>query len=377
MFLRPAVMSQAIPLEYPLTAAICNRHRAPQSECSCFTPGVRVLRGDLKWVAIETLAVGDEVIGFDDQPISGRRVLRRTAVTKMFRRVADVVRVRTTDGVEMVVTPEQFGQEPLEELARSIQATGGVLEPIVVRPNGNGGWQIVAGERRWRASKIAEMGTIRGIVRDVSDRQMALLSLVENLVRKDLNVAEEGRYLEKLLQEGVSWNEICESLGTERQYLEWKVDVVQRCTDQVVWLIKQGTLSGSMGWRLSKLSANGQARFLREVNQRPMTVQEQIGLVNAIWADENQVEMFPEVKLTEEQVEAARSFQAVLDKAISAAIKLERLEGEKPGTVGTAMATQLDMSVQKIGNLVGRLNAIQRGLQRRQGQMAVAGKEAA
>ena len=99
-----------------------------------------------------------------------------------------------------------FGQDALEELARSIKATGGVLEPILVRPeNGTGTFRIIAGERRWRASRLAGLDTIRCLVTDVDDEKMALLALAENMVREDLTVVEEGRYLRRLLDAGSFW----------------------------------------------------------------------------------------------------------------------------------------------------------------------------
>lgn len=264
----------------------------------------------------------------------------------------------------------EFDQEALEELGRSIVATDGVMEPIVVRPNGNGGYQIVAGERRWRASKIAEMGTIRGIIRDVDDKQMALMSLVENVVRRDLNTAEQGEFLKKLLESGVGWDEICEVVGTERKYLEWKVVIVEKCVSQVVWMVKEGHMSNDVAWGLGKLSQAGQMRFLRTLNRQPMTYQEQLGLVNAMWAEENQAEMFEETKLTEEQVGAAQAFRACLDRAISAAVRLEKLEKANPGTLGLAMATEMDLSIEKMGQLQQRLGGLRRSLQQAKGRMA-------
>ena len=264
-----------------------------------------------------------------------------------------------------------FDQEGLEVLARSIVATRGVLEPIVVRPV-NGRFEIVAGERRWRASKIGGLSTIKAVVRDVDDRAMALEALVENVVRQDLNVAEEGRYLLKLLENGVEWPEICEQLGMERQYLEWKANVVEKCVPEVVWLIQKGQLSGNTGARLAKLTANGQRRFLRVINQEPMTLQEQIGLVNVIWADENQPDLplFEETKLTEEQVQASRSFAGMIDRTIGLCMKLEQMEEKAPGTLAAALATEIDRDIEKMGQLQSRLGKLRAVLQRHNGRKA-------
>lgn len=264
----------------------------------------------------------------------------------------------------------EFNEDRLQELANSI-AQVGLQEPIKVRPNGNGRFTIVMGERRWRAHTLAGLATVKALVEEMDDERMAFLALIENIQRVDLNCGEEGQYLQQLLDQGHTWDKIATTLGKERQYLEWKVDVVNKCVPEIVWLVKQGTLTGHMGWRLSKLSPNGQRRFIQEVNKEPKTLQEQIGLIEAVFATEHEIEMFPEVKLTEEQREAAVNFHAAIDKAIRACEKLEKMEQMGPGTLGAAMATELDLSVQKVGNLTVRLGGIQRSLQRRQGSLAL------
>ena len=93
-----------------------------------------------------------------------------------------------------------FDHEPLEELASSI-ATHGLLQPIVVREGKNGYYKIVAGERRWRASKMAGLSEVPVIIIEADDRKAAELSLIENLQRENLNPLEEAEAYKALIDE--------------------------------------------------------------------------------------------------------------------------------------------------------------------------------
>jgi ParB family transcriptional regulator, chromosome partitioning protein len=97
-------------------------------------------------------------------------------------------------------TRSQMNEEQLSELAASITANG-VVQPILVRPLGGGRFQLIAGERRWRASKLAGKATIPAILRQVSDEQAMEITIVENLQRADLNPMEQARAFERLSRE--------------------------------------------------------------------------------------------------------------------------------------------------------------------------------
>jgi ParB family chromosome partitioning protein len=97
-------------------------------------------------------------------------------------------------------TRSQVDEEQLAELAASIVANG-VVQPILVRPQANGRFQLIAGERRWRASKLAGKETVPAILRQVSDEQAMEITIVENLQRADLNAMEQARAFERLSRE--------------------------------------------------------------------------------------------------------------------------------------------------------------------------------
>ena len=90
--------------------------------------------------------------------------------------------------------------EGIEELAQSIRAQG-VIEPVIVRPRPAGGYEIIAGERRWRAAQRAGLDAVPAIVRDVDDRQAVAMALIENVQREDLGPLEEATALKRLLDE--------------------------------------------------------------------------------------------------------------------------------------------------------------------------------
>jgi ParB family transcriptional regulator, chromosome partitioning protein len=115
----------------------------------------------------------------------------------------------------------EIHQEPLEELAASIKANG-VIEPIIVRPLPPGAvsdarYEIVAGERRWRAAKLAGLTDIPTIVRQLSDKEAIAVALIENIQREDLTAAEEARALQRLIGEySLTHQEVANAVGRSR-----------------------------------------------------------------------------------------------------------------------------------------------------------------
>ncbi|HEX6701734.1 MAG TPA: ParB/RepB/Spo0J family partition protein, partial [Gaiellaceae bacterium] len=104
----------------------------------------------------------------------------------------------------------RFAPEATEGLAGSIRAQG-LLQPVVVRPRPEGGYELIAGERRWRAARQAEVETVPALVREADDRDSLLLALVENVAREQLSAVEEARAYAVLLDEfGLSLGEVAE-----------------------------------------------------------------------------------------------------------------------------------------------------------------------
>src|SRR4051812_22690801 len=107
-------------------------------------------------------------------------------------------------------------EAPLAELAESIKSQG-IMQPILVRPIAAGGYEIVAGERRWRAARLAGLTTVPTLVKDIPDSQALAAALIENIQREDLNPLEEALGIQRLTQEfGLTHQAIAETLGRSR-----------------------------------------------------------------------------------------------------------------------------------------------------------------
>ena len=113
---------------------------------------------------------------------------------------------------------ERFAETELEELAQSIRENG-VVQPIIVRQNGKM-YQIVAGERRWRAAQKAELQKIPAVVRDISDDKMLEIALIENIQRQELNPVEEARAYQKLIDSfGLTQESVAKRVGKTRPFV--------------------------------------------------------------------------------------------------------------------------------------------------------------
>ena len=111
---------------------------------------------------------------------------------------------------------KEFSEEAMRVLADSI-AQHGVLQPLLVRPLLSGGYQIVAGERRWRASRMAGLTTVPALIRELTDSEVMQIALIENLQREDLKPLEEAQGYQALMEEfGFTQDEISKSVGKSR-----------------------------------------------------------------------------------------------------------------------------------------------------------------
>lgn len=160
--------------------------------------------------------------------------------------------------------PEQprkdFDPAALKELAQSLQSNG-LLQPIVVRPNPNPEgprYLLIAGERRWRAAGLLEWETVPAIVhRNISSKDAALLQLLENIVRRNLNPVEEANAYRKMLDEGYHLEEIAETVGKASAVITYRVETVQRLRQEVCDLLAKGHIGWKVARAISTLSHNG------------------------------------------------------------------------------------------------------------------------
>ncbi|MEK6548732.1 MAG: ParB/RepB/Spo0J family partition protein [Nitrospirota bacterium] len=129
-----------------------------------------------------------------------------------------------------------FDEAELEELANSVKAKG-VLQPILVRKLGDGGFELIAGERRWRAAKIAGLKKIPAIIRPATDAEAMEMALIENLQRKDLNPMEAARAYQRLMKEfGLTQEAVSRTLGKERSSIANTVRLLALQSDVQTWV---------------------------------------------------------------------------------------------------------------------------------------------
>jgi ParB family chromosome partitioning protein len=166
----------------------------------------------------------------------------------------------------------------LEELAYSIKAQG-VMQPIVVRPIGKNRYEIIAGERRWRASQQAGLEKIPAIVREVPDEAAIAMALIENIQREDLNPLEEAMALQRLQQEfQLTQAQVAEAVGKSRVTVSNLMRLIGLPED-VKTMLSHGDLEMGHARALLGLPAEQQSEGARHVVARGMTVRQTEAMV--------------------------------------------------------------------------------------------------
>jgi len=168
---------------------------------------------------------------------------------------------------------KKFEEEPLQELANSIKLHG-VLQPILVVER-NGRYLIVAGERRWRASKIAGLKEIPCIVGEFSNSEIKEISIIENLQRKDLTPIEEAKAIKELIDEfGWTQEVVAERLGKSRPAISNTLRLLQ-LAPEVIQMIEEGKLSAGHAKSLVVINDHSaQIKLAKQVDERKLTVRD-------------------------------------------------------------------------------------------------------
>lgn len=138
-----------------------------------------------------------------------------------------------------------FDEEKLSELARSIN-TNGVIQPLIVRESANG-YELVAGERRWRASRQAGLKTVPCIIRNFDDKQNAIVAIIENMQREDLNPIEEALGLKSMTEKyGFTQEQVSASLGRSRTYITNSIRLL-KLPPEIQQYVSSGQMSAAHG----------------------------------------------------------------------------------------------------------------------------------
>ncbi|AEE25190.1 parB-like partition protein [Glaciecola sp. 4H-3-7+YE-5] len=173
---------------------------------------------------------------------------------------------------------KDMSPDALEELASSIRSQG-VIQPIIVRTLGNNEFEIIAGERRWRASQLAGLETVPCLVKDVPDEAAVAIALIENIQREDLNAMEEAQALERLMSEfELTHQEVATAVGKSRTTVT-NLMRLNNLNDDVKLLLEHGDIEMGHARALLGLEGDAQLEAAHIVSGKGLTVRDTENLV--------------------------------------------------------------------------------------------------
>ncbi|WP_224824279.1 ParB/RepB/Spo0J family partition protein [Cognatishimia sp. MH4019] len=187
-----------------------------------------------------------------------------------------------TRRAEMAVPVEQISPNPdqprrsfsdpeLQELAASIRENG-IIQPLIVRRTGETSFQIVAGERRWRAAQLAQLHEVPVVIRDLDDTQVLEFAIIENIQREDLNPLEEGAGYQQLMESfGHTQEKLAEAMGKSRSYIANLMRLLQ-LPDDVQELLRSGKLSS--GHARALITSENASELAKKVIKDGLSVRE-------------------------------------------------------------------------------------------------------
>jgi ParB family chromosome partitioning protein len=240
-----------------------------------------------------------------------------------------------------------FDEAALDELAASI-AQRGVIQPIIVRPLRQGRYQLVAGERRWRAAQRAQLHEIPAIVRDLGERDVMALALIENLQREDLNPIEEARAYHRLAEyEGLTQAEIARMVDKSRSHVA-NLQRLLTLPQAVIARVEEGRLS--MGHARALIGVEGAERLAEVAMARQLSVREVEKLVRR----QTRGETAPPRRARQERSSAddadIAAVQGHLEEFLGLPVKIHADADPRSGTVTIRYRTldQLDLICQRL-----------------------------
>ena len=167
---------------------------------------------------------------------------------------------------------KEFSKEKIQELAQSIKENG-LIQPIIVRQSPVIGYEILAGERRYRASIAAGLTEVPVIIKKLSDQDMMVHSIIENLQREDLNPIEEAKAYQSLIDKGYTHSDIAEKMGKSRPYI---TNLVRLLTlpDFILTEVETGKLSQAHARLLIQLPLKEQKNLLNRIQKEDLSVRQ-------------------------------------------------------------------------------------------------------
>ena len=236
----------------------------------------------------------------------------------------------------------RMDEASLRELADSIRARG-VIQPIVARPVGGAQYEILAGERRWRAAKLAGLERVPVVVRDVPDEAALGIGLIENIQREDLNPLEEANGLKRLIDEfRLTHEEVATAIGRSRTGVTNLLRLLE-LAPAVQDMLQDGKIDMGHARALLGLSRQRQVELAGHVAQRGLSVRETERLVQ-------QASQAPAARATATTLDAdGRRLQEELSESLGATVQLKpRREGKGSLVIDYASLDQLQGLVKRL-----------------------------
>jgi ParB family chromosome partitioning protein len=240
----------------------------------------------------------------------------------------------------------QVSEENLTDLADSIREQG-VLQPLVVRAAAEG-YEIVAGERRWRAARLAGLSTVPVIVRELSDQSALAVALIENVQREDLNPIDQARSLSRLAREfDLTHEQVAKAIGRSRASVSNMLRLLE-LEDEVKHLLAHGRIDMGHARALLPLDAERQVAMARKAETRGLSVRDVEKAVRQLLAAPAANERAPGVDLQTRWLANQLAHELGTKLSIRAA-----KDGGYTLQVGFADLAQLEEMLERIGELIG------------------------
>jgi ParB family chromosome partitioning protein len=231
--------------------------------------------------------------------------------------------------------------EALEELASSIRVHG-IMQPIVVRTVGIDRYEIIAGERRWRAAQLAELDSIPALIKEVPDESAIAMALIENIQREDLNAMEEAFALQRLQQEfELTQQQVANAVGKSRSAIANLLRLLQ-LSEPVRLMLERGDLEMGHARSLLALDEETQLHLAREVVAKGLSVRQTEELVRKSQSATKVVtKQLPNAEIN--------NLQDRLSSAIGAAVSIKQsAKGKGKLTISYATLDQLDSIIARL-----------------------------
>jgi len=245
----------------------------------------------------------------------------------------------------LVANPNQprrsFAQGDLEDLAASIREKG-ILQPLIVREAGGGKYEIVAGERRWRAAQLAQLHQVPVLVRDFDDVEVLEVAIIENIQRADLNAMEEATGFRQLMDTfGHTQEKLAGALGKSRSHIANLLRLLTLPKD-VQDLLREGKLSN--GHARALITAENPSELAKQVVYEGLSVRATERLAKTVEGEKTGGKSKPRKQSGAEKDADTRALEADLAAILRMGVSIEHLAGGESGQVVISYATldQLD-----------------------------------